>query len=143
MVISRGLDCGIPNEEPHLSLAAAREAAARKQPHMTDPDDPSKTIRIPLGIDMGQFAWPFQDPKISNPLDECGLGVVFYFKMLKSLAILFVLISAITMPSLIMFLSARTLTATQAKYQVVANSQVLLGRVRSKKSHIHFQRRIY
>jgi hypothetical protein len=120
--------CGLPNQNPHLNLTEAREVAAARQPHMRDKD--GNLVKIPLNTDLGQFAWPGQKKsKASEPLEDCGLGVVLYFKTLKSMGILFCIISAITMPPLVMFIASRTVTPTTAKFQLVGNSQVLLARV--------------
>lgn len=76
---------------------------------------------------LGTFPWPWEQKGKASALDEYGLGLVFYFKLLKSLAILFTLIAAITIPSMGLYLSAKTTSASTQKYTLLTHSGSLLG----------------
>ena len=75
----------------------------------------------------GTFPWPWEKKGKKSVLDEYGLGLVFYFKLLKSLAILFTIMSAITIPSMGIFISAKVKTAYETHYEIVTHSERMLG----------------
>ena len=75
----------------------------------------------------GTFPWPWEKKGKKSVLDEYGLGLVFYFKLLRSLAILFAIMSAITIPSMGIFISAKVKTAYETHYEVVTHSERMLG----------------
>ena len=75
----------------------------------------------------GTFPWPWEKKGKASALDEYGLGLVFYFKLLKSLAILFTVIAAVTIPSIGLYLSAKTSTSSTQKYTLLTHSGSLLG----------------
>ena len=76
---------------------------------------------------LGTFPWPWEKKGKASALDEYGLGLVFYFKLLKSLAILFTVIAAVTIPSIGLYLSAKTTTSSTQKYTLLTHSGSLLG----------------
>ena len=84
-------------------------------------------ILSPLLTVLGTFPWPWEKKGKASALDEYGLGLVFYFKLLKSLAILFTVIAAVTIPSLGLYLSAQTTTSSTQKYTLLTHSGSLLG----------------
>ena len=77
--------------------------------------------------EIGTFPWPWEKKGKPSALDEYGLGLVFYFKLVRSLAIIFALISAITVPSMAIFISAKVLNTSDQYYEVVTQSERLLG----------------
>ena len=76
---------------------------------------------------LGTFPWPWEKKGKISVLNEYGLGLVFYFKILKSLAIIFTIMSAVTIPSMALFLSAKVKTSSQTYYDIVTHSERLLG----------------
>ena len=76
---------------------------------------------------IGTFPWPWEEKGKPSALSEYGLGLVFYFKMLKSLAILFAIISAVTIPSLGLYIAAKSKTNAESNYQIITHSERLLG----------------
>ena len=80
-----------------------------------------------LSTEIGTFPWPWEKKGKPSALDEYGLGLVFYFKLVRSLAIIFALISAITVPSMAIFISAKVLNTSDQYYEVVTQSERLLG----------------
>ena len=100
-------DCGLPNEEKFLS----RRQAKQLKRLMDIGDD-----ELPLSSSFGWHRWPFENWifrrntndswKPNNHhgvLAEHGLGLVLYFKLLKSLITLFSVMSILTLPSLIFY----------------------------------------
>ena len=76
---------------------------------------------------IGTFPWPWEEKGKPSALSEYGLGLVFYFKMLKSLAVLFAIISAVTIPSLGLYIASKARTNAESNYQIVTHSERLLG----------------
>ena len=58
----------------------------------------------PLNSSLGWYTFPFFSRVDENDiLDECGPGIVLYFKLLKALALVFLVMSAVTFPSLVLY----------------------------------------
>jgi len=63
----------------------------------------------------------------SSPVDECGIGVSGYFKMVKSLAVIFGLMSIITAPQLILFSQSTAVPDREQFYSAIVDSQKVLA----------------
>ena len=114
-------DCGLPNQEKFLS----RRQAQQLKRLMDIGDD-----ELPLSSSFGWHRWPFENwlfgsycrmnskdhlkPQHMNNnhgvLAEHGLGLVLYFKLIKSLIALFSVMSILTLPSLILYGSLNVTT---------------------------------
>lgn len=70
---------------------------------------------------------PGQFKKQSSVLDECGMGVVAYFKIIKCMAVIFGLMSLIVLPSIIMFSQANSVPPRELFYSAMVNSQTVLA----------------
>jgi hypothetical protein len=57
-----------------------------------------KQEKIPLCINSGSLVMNKKDKEILYGMDELGLGVSLYFKLLKSLVFFFVVVSVINIP---------------------------------------------
>lgn len=67
-------------------------------------DDYGVRRELPLSSSLGWYTFPFFSRLDENDvLDQCGPGIVLYFKLLKALALMFLVMSAMTTPSLILY----------------------------------------
>jgi hypothetical protein len=119
-------DCGKYGEPPHLSRRLARAEAAKYHPRGKDPQT-GKYVPYKLDAEMGSFPWPWEAKGKESVLQEYGLGLVFYFKLLKSLGFLFAIMSAITLPSMGLYIAAKTKSTAEEIYQLYTHSERILG----------------
>lgn len=126
-----GFDCGMAGKPPHLSRILAKQNAALLRPLRWDKSR-GTYVGYDLETDFGRLQGPLEkylgvEKPSATMLDQYGVGVSFFFKLLKSLSILFAILSIITLPSLIMFSACSAIPPAQLMYMVNVNSQNTLA----------------
>lgn len=102
-------DCGFPNEPQHLSRKFSEMLERHYQLGVLRPDGLKE--QHPLSVELGWHAFPvYGRAKTPEILSQCGVGISFYFKLLKALICIFAVMNALTLPSLVMY---RALDVTQ------------------------------
>ena len=71
--------------------------------------------------------YPHQWEDQSSPVDDCGIGVTGYFKLVKSLAVIFALMTIITAPALVMFSQSQAVPDREQLYSALVDSQKTLA----------------
>ena len=84
---------------------------------------------FPLSTPFGWYTWPCSKDAAEegSALDQCGPGIMMYFKLLKGLLVVFLLMTLLTLPSLIMYSVANVEEPVQRKFTEAVLSQRVLG----------------
>lgn len=122
-------DCGAPDEQPFLS----RRHAQQIQMHMSVcywDEVTGSRARYPMSSSFGWHRFPLetwfaarrdplhtaQEADNNGVLAEYGIGVVLYFKLVKSLMWIFLAMSVLSLPSIALYRSADTTSAADRAF---------------------------
>ena len=99
-------DCGYPGQPPHLSRHFSKLLKRFYQLGFLDDDGKQRLFSLAANLGWHDFPLiPFISQLANAPeiLSPYGVGISFYFKMLKTLIVILLLMNLCTVPSMIMF----------------------------------------
>lgn len=106
-------DCGKPGHAPHLSRSHAKETTEQfRLGHF----EGGEKVPYKMSDSFGWFRWPFtrhEETENGVLAESCGIGVAFYFKLLKALIIIFAVMNVLTLPSMCMYILGNSIGVMQ------------------------------
>ena len=119
-------DCGKIGHRPHLSRVHAKDVT---QQFKLGYYEAGERKPYPMSCSFGWHRWPnakYEETDIGM-LSEYGVGVAFYFKLVKALLVIFLLMNVCTLPSMIMYILGNYIQPVDLAYQKATSSQSFLG----------------
>jgi hypothetical protein len=139
-------DIGARGWKPHISSKQVAKEVAELLPRTKEMIqkgvqhiDKIYQDMIPFDIHLGRFKLPLEhedSPALVGALDHYGPSISFYFKLLKAYGLLFLVMSIITFPTLVMFPAIKEVDHRTRTYNDFVNPKNQMSQTTIKAMHM-------